>query len=488
MKNIVRKLALLSTPLVLFSFAQAGGTDVLMLNSTLTGGAGSLEAQAVSALGLNPVILSDAAWAALTAGDFSDARGIVLGDATCGGSAAAAEANALLWGPLIDGNIILVGTDPVYHQGQGGDELVVSGIEFALDVDGKTGAYICLSCYYHGTPPATPVPLLDGIGSFTLKGVGCFNDVHIVASHPAIDPLTDASLSNWSCSVHEAFDSWPEVGPDAFLVLAIAENAGGRFNAADGTVGTPYILARGEDLTVISDIDLNPVNTLGIPVGVVKKLTATVIEDGVPISGALVTFNVIAGPCVGDMDTDTTDINGEASFSYTCNTAGIDTVVASYTDSGGFLQTSNQAFCEWVSECFLVVGNGAGNALFTPSYHTLTTQVDQVEAYYPVLLNSIPTFVIPDRGTPTFGGGQLFGHVGAVQSSYSTYAVQVIMYNQVVFPDQPEHHTYGLKVYVDGYGNVVTLPYGSGSMSIWAQLGTNGHGQRTIKFPFTMPQ
>jgi cysteine-rich repeat protein len=84
--------------------------------------------------------------------------------------------------------------------------------------------------------------VLDGFGTFTATAVGsCYNDVHVVATHPALTPVDDAILSNWSCSVHEGFDIWPA----SFSVLAIAENAGEAYTAGDGTVGTPYILARG---------------------------------------------------------------------------------------------------------------------------------------------------------------------------------------------------------------------------------------------------
>jgi hypothetical protein len=97
-------------------------------------------------------------------------------------------------------------------------QVTESGIKFAADEPTKTGVYITLSCYYHGTAEGTAAPLLDVLRAFTVKGVGCFNDVHLVASHPALAGTTDASLSNWSCSVHEAFDTFPPT----FLPLAIA--------------------------------------------------------------------------------------------------------------------------------------------------------------------------------------------------------------------------------------------------------------------------
>ncbi|MCI0637250.1 MAG: hypothetical protein L0206_25540 [Actinobacteria bacterium] len=108
--------------------------------------------------------------------------------------------------------------------------------------------------------------------------MGCFDDAHIVATHPALAGLTDATLSNWSCSVHEGISSWPI----NFEVLVIAENAiGGNYNAPDGTIGFPYILARGVE--VISDILLSPDVAVN-PVGTDHTVTALVTTDN-PGSG-----------------------------------------------------------------------------------------------------------------------------------------------------------------------------------------------------------
>src|SRR5262249_38147346 len=82
----------------------------------------------------------------------------------------------------------------------------------------------------------------------TVHEVGCFNSSHIVVEDsPALAGLTDTILSNWSCSVHEAFDGFPTAGSSPFIPLAIARSApgGGTLSFADGSSGIPYILARG---------------------------------------------------------------------------------------------------------------------------------------------------------------------------------------------------------------------------------------------------
>ena len=90
-----------------------------------------------------------------------------------------------------------------------------------------------------GTAANTPVPVLDQFGAFTVTGVGCYNNAHIVAAHPALTGMTDASLSNWSCSVHEAFDGFP----GSFLPLVIANGiAQGAINFPDGSSGPPVDL------------------------------------------------------------------------------------------------------------------------------------------------------------------------------------------------------------------------------------------------------
>jgi hypothetical protein len=239
-----------------FSAGTAVAGPVLILNSSVTGGIASDEALAAIAAGKTVELASDAQWAAKTAAEFGAYDALIMGDPTCTGGAgsapniAAAVANRTTWSPTIDGNIVIIGTDEVFHRGQGGQQLTNSAVKFAGDAAGKTGLMISLSCYYHDSTGVThPIPVLDQFGTFTAVGVDCYNDAHIVATHPALAGLTDASLSNWSCSVHEAFAAFPS----SFLTLAIAENISGPFTRTypDGTFGVPYILARGEGLVPI---------------------------------------------------------------------------------------------------------------------------------------------------------------------------------------------------------------------------------------------
>ena len=330
--------------------------SVLILEDTVSGGAASIEAMEAANAGYSVTVVSAAVWAATTTAEFQTYRALILGDATCTGlfAIAAAEANRAVWSPAVNGNIIVIGTDEVFHDGQGGRAVTVNGIKFAADLPTKTGLFCSLSCYYHDTLPGTPVTVMDQFGAFTVTGVGCYNDAHIVATHPALTGITDASLSNWSCSVHEAFDGYPA----SFLPLAIARDpAGGppfpgSKSFPDGSSGVPYILARGEGLVLITNINLTPA-TADNPVGTIHSVTATVTQNtpapGTPVVGTTVTFTVTSGPNAGATGNGVTDALGQATFSYTSNgIVGTDIIQATFVDSAGVTQTSNNAVKNWV--------------------------------------------------------------------------------------------------------------------------------------------
>jgi hypothetical protein len=328
--------------------AAGAGNDhtVLILGTTVSGGASSREALAAAAIGMTIEIATATTWAAKSTADFSTYRAIILGDQTCTSLSAAAPAiaNTAVWGPAVNGRVVIDGTDPVFHSDSGGSQWTTGAVQFAAGETTRTGSYVSLSCYYHGTAEHTPVPLLDAfvVGGFTVRGVGCFNDAHIVATHPALAGITDATLSNWGCSVHEAFDLWPVA---SFDVLAIARGIGSTFTASDGSVGTPYILARG--VSVISDITLAP-PTGTAAVGTNYTLTATVNEGGTATAGKMVTFTAIGGPNIGmTAVSGPTNASGQTTMTYSSALEGTDTWVARFIDAAARTQTSNRATVEW---------------------------------------------------------------------------------------------------------------------------------------------
>ncbi len=329
MRRLLLLLTVVVSGLLWAGAAGANNGKVLILDSTVSGGAGSREATAATAAGEGVDIVNGVQWAAMTTAQFAAYDAIVLGDPTCVGEPspiAPAIANASTWEAAVDGNVILIGTDPVFHSSLPGPvRLINNGVGFAVNDVGRTGLYLDLSCYYAFAGVMTPVPWMDGLssfGSFQVRGqftfgTGCPARSHIVASAPVLAGLTDADLSNWGCSTHESFDQFPA----DFAVLVINEDISQTYTASDGTQGGPYILVRGREVHVISDITLTPASATN-PVGAPHTVTATVTENGAPVVGAVVTFTVVAGPNSGLTGTGVTGPGGTATFTYTSGSEG----------------------------------------------------------------------------------------------------------------------------------------------------------------------
>jgi hypothetical protein len=98
---------------------------------------------------------------------------------------------------------------------------------------------------------------------------------------------------------------------------------------------------------VSSNVSLTPLTATN-PTGTPHTVTATVLENTVPAPNKLVTFNVISGPHAGTTGTDTTDANGEATFTYIGLFAGTDNIQASYVGPQGTVQLSNIVEKIWV--------------------------------------------------------------------------------------------------------------------------------------------
>ena len=328
---------------------RAAAGEVLILGATVTGGASSLEAQEVAAQGFTPVVVDDTTWEGMTTAQFASYRAIVIGDPTCGSyddtsHVTAALSNPGTWGAAVNGNVLIIGTDPVFHSGgtltSGPGKLIAHGIDFAVAQSGKTGAYIDLSCAYGEMPANTPVTLLDGLraGGFTVDGTPssvCYNDAHIVATHPALTGLADADLSNWGCSVHESFDTWP----GDYTVLAMARNFGSTYTSSDGTVGEPYILASGTGLHSFP-LSLSPLSDMAAPGGT-HTVTAQLLDaaTSAPVAGAVVTFGVTQGPntgatgtCGGVGGACVTGSDGTVTWTYTSNGSTGDDTIRAFLD------------------------------------------------------------------------------------------------------------------------------------------------------------
>ncbi len=214
------------------------------LSTTLCCGSSSPEVKAATAAGLTTTIVDPVTWDSMTTADFKKFKLIILGDPRCQGAPAAirpAARNADTWADAVKGNVIVIGTDPTFHHFSGNNsagatDLINNGIAWAAS-KAPTGAYITLSCYYHGAPKRTPVSALSGFGSFSVEGQafggGCPNTAKVVNTEGALSSVTSARLSKWHCSVHEAFSNF---SAKRFEVMAQSPN----FSPT-----APYILIRG---------------------------------------------------------------------------------------------------------------------------------------------------------------------------------------------------------------------------------------------------
>ncbi|CZR67440.1 related to glucan 1,4-alpha-glucosidase [Phialocephala subalpina] len=213
--------------------------------------------EAITTLGMTAKVVTETDWRAMTTADFASYKAIVLADPSCSSDPTILEFlvdTKDVWGPAVEGNMVLIGTDPSYHFSSepGAGALIDNAIKFSAAGKSSTGVsqtglYFALSCYYDSVDTAT-VDTLSYFGTFGVRGnLDCYNKAHIVASSPALGGLADADLSDWSCSVHEAFSVYPSVGVNGFQALAIAQDiiGDGSQTFGDGTIGLPYIISRG---------------------------------------------------------------------------------------------------------------------------------------------------------------------------------------------------------------------------------------------------
>jgi hypothetical protein len=195
-------------------------------------------------------VASPEEWSSYTTADFESYKAIVIPDPTCGAvdTIDFFDLTKAVWGPAVKGNIILIGTDPTFHSSSqpGALTLIDDAVLFSASGNG-TGLYFALSCYYDSVDSAT-VDSLSYFGTINVRGrLACYNDAHLVADSTALGTLDDAALSDWSCSVHEVFSSYPTTGLFGFVPLAIAQGAtgDGQKDFADGSNGVPYIIVKG---------------------------------------------------------------------------------------------------------------------------------------------------------------------------------------------------------------------------------------------------
>ena len=336
------------------------GKKALILESSVSGGSSSLEAQRAAALGFSPIdVVNSATWATMTAAQFADYQLIIIGDPNCSFLPQAVSQNATALADAVMarsggntkvGNRILIGTDPMFHQGRGGQKLVDTAIEFAGVQDGASGLYLDFSCgdtdydangMGDGQQFLLPLLTID-TPNWTQNAVPpCGGSVSLISNAAQFATLHTSDLQGWSCSVHESFPTFPT----DWSALAIATDTptkptcGTDVDTGAAVCGEAYILVAGTGIVVVApNIVLDP-TTATNPVGTTHAVTATVTNpDGTPRSGQHVDF-VVTGANAGASGTCApascdTDANGLVAFTYTGSSPGDDTINASITVGG----------------------------------------------------------------------------------------------------------------------------------------------------------
>ncbi|MEO7857449.1 MAG: hypothetical protein ABIU76_10630, partial [Gemmatimonadaceae bacterium] len=236
---------ILKTGSVLFS--ATGQATVLIYGPSLFTALDELRPQneqtLATAAGFAVTVWNAATWSTKTSADFAKFSAIVLPDENCvydTGHLLTANNTKPIWSPVVTGRIVVVGTDPIYHQFDQTQALTLmtNGIKFAASDPNATGLYIALGCTYALTTAETPVSVLSQIGAFSVIGQSGLGQTVTIsnAAHPVMTSITAAGLSNWHITAHEAFPMLSSY-PLGFAPLATIYKSSTETNVA-------YIIAR----------------------------------------------------------------------------------------------------------------------------------------------------------------------------------------------------------------------------------------------------
>lgn len=188
----------------------------------------------------------------------------------------------------------------------------------------------------------------------------------------------------------------------------------------DDNIFFAAFIIRGTAAVVGEGITLGPTNATN-PVGTDHVVTATVQnDDGDPIEGRQVDFEITAGPNSGLAASASTDASGEATFTWTSSVAGTDIVVASTVDSEGNPLVSNEAQKTWTaaSQCDMptlgedMVDNGARTVS-----NTMTDQEGIQSFTFTVLDNFTVASIAPSAGYTRDGATWTWTDMGPAPTS-----------------------------------------------------------------------
>ncbi len=205
-----------TTALMVAPPAHAGADRILVYGPSLTNDKPLNEADLARNMGYDVRVASAERWASLTTDDFAGYQAIIVGDPNCGYAygdedyLAPVLANRDTWSAAVNGPIILAGLDPMYHQRKIGAVAFTNNAIIYAASGSSTGLYFSLSCYF-GDTGGTTMKVFKYFGDFSGGYVHGNCDALRISrpDHPSMAGLTSDSLSNWHCSSHEQFDTYP---------------------------------------------------------------------------------------------------------------------------------------------------------------------------------------------------------------------------------------------------------------------------------------
>jgi hypothetical protein len=228
-----------------------------------------------------------------------------------------------------------------------------------------------------------------------------------------------------------------------------------RFNIASGAIevgpiasGGPFELAGlcvlGEITGGTERIDLEP-KTAENQIGTTHTVTATVSLGGNGLPGILVDFKIVSGPHAGQMGSDTTDANGEATFTWLGTAVGTDVIEACFTARDGS-RKCDIARKTWLGECFQFIGFNK-TQIPLPWSPSDTLYVIPIVVFR-IAMDDIPRIPIPTN--PNLVGLHVYN--------------QVYLGNPIDYPSDPYKVSEGLDVVIGGSASYYGTPSG---MGIW---------------------
>ncbi len=185
------------------------------------GSADYYESTYLGAMGHDVTVWDDTAWAAATATEFAQFDAIVVGDDSCSGPGSANLQTLYdtrdVWGPVLTGNVMVSGTDPICHYQYGytgAYDFFVNAVEWSAAA-GTTGAY------FSGDWGERSLDYLEPLGVFTSTAYSGDDVVIVDSAHAILSGLTEADLDGWGNTYHASI-----TGPsDWDLVLEVDSGA-----------------------------------------------------------------------------------------------------------------------------------------------------------------------------------------------------------------------------------------------------------------------